>query len=475
METTRAQAAAPTERGNSDAQRWDQLLVVALLVLAALRLVSLGRFGLWIDEAFTLHDAAEFSRGGSHQFPFGLAATWTAVQFFGPSAEWVLRLAPAVFGALGLIVCVWAFEPAVGRRRALVVALLVGMSSWHLFWSQSARGYTLALAVALLGAGLIVRACVHGSAVRFVLGLVTVALAGFAHPSGALLAPALAFGAYLADPRARRFAWRPPPWILAAVLVVAIAALGRWASSVWQAYVERKSGGNARHLLLTCGWYFTPLLGTSALGGAWLAWRRGSAIDALAAWVCCMVASAVLAASTRVVVSAQYMFVLLPWVALLATAPLFDQRTPRRVRRGLAVALLAYGVVDLTLYFTVRHGDRPRWNEAYAWVFEQRGRDDLIFGMAWPSGAFYLQPGDTELRVPTSMARLSAYHSTALAQWPRRARREWFVVNHEDLLAWNATDRDQLIAWLDEQALKVRTFSVSATPRNLAVDVYVRE
>lgn len=475
MEPTRAQPAAPTGPESFVAARWERMLAIGLLVLAALRFLSLGHFGLWIDEALTLHDAAEFSRGTAHQFPFGLAATWTAVQAFGPSSEWVLRLAPAIFGALGLVACVWAFEPAVGRRRALVVALLVGLSSWHLFWSQSARAYTLALAVTLLGAGLVVRACIQASPARFVLGLLTVTLAGFAHPSAALLAPALAFGAFLADPRRRRFAWRPSPWILAGLVVIALAALGGWANSVWQAYVERKSGGDALHLVLTCGWYFTPLLSAAALAGAWLAWRRRSAIDGLAAWVCAIVAGSVLVASTRVVVSAQYMFVLLPWVALLATAPLFDERTPRLARRGLGLALLAYAAVDLTLYFGVRHGDRPRWNEAYAWVFEQRGRDDLVFGMAWPSGAFYLQPGETELRAPTSMARLSAYHAQALGQWPRRGRREWFIVNHEDLLAWDPRDREQLLSWIDEQCQRVRTFEVHATPRNLDIDVYVRE
>jgi hypothetical protein len=465
-------------RGASDepsSRLFETLLWCAALALALLRFAALGRWGLWIDEAHTLHDAAEFSRGNTTAFPLGLSATWTAVLASGSTSEATLRFAPAVFGALGVLLCTWAFEPAVGRPRALACAVLVGLASWHLYWSQSARAYTLAQDIALLGGGLALHGCVRRSAWRYVLGLATAAIAAFAHPSAGLIAPVMIFAPLFAGIGGARLPWRPPVWVVALAGVALLAVLGGWGQSVWADYLERKAGANTLHLIKTCGWYFTPLVCASALVGAWLAWRRRLAVERFVVWLCVLVVAAVACASLVVVVSAQYIFVLLPWVALLATVPLFDASIARRWRIALASLLALYGIADLTLYFTLRHGDRPRWNEAYAWVFEHRGRDDLVFGMAWPAGEYYFAPGSTELRTPMHMARLSAFHANALAQWPRRGRREWFVVNHEDLLAWDRDDRERLLTLLATQCEQVATFPVPTTPRNLAVDVYVRE
>ena len=461
---------APTVTGGTA-----RLLAAALLLLAALRFLWLGRWGLWIDEAFTLHDSAALLAGVQTRFPLGLYCTAAAQSLFGSDAEYVLRFAPALFGACGLALCEWAFEPAVGRTRALAIACLVGISSWHLYWSQSARHYTLAQDIALIGGGLALRGCLRNSPWRFVLGVIVAATASFAHPTGGLVAAALIFAPWLSSLRGARFAWRPPTWSIVVAALALALALGGWAWSVWNTYTGSKAGSSTENLALTCGYYFTPLVLTCALAGAWRAWRRRDAVDLFALCVCTPAIVAVFVASAFAIVSAQYLFVLLPWVALLATAPLFDSALNARLRGAAVFALAAYGLVDTVLYFTWRHGDRPRWNEAYAHVWRERDDDDLVFGMAWPVGEYYLAPGERSLRVPDTLVPASGYFEAAPAQWARRGRRMWFVINHEDMRAWPPAERERMLEVLTTQCKLERSFRVPGTPRDLDIDVYLRE
>jgi len=470
-----SERASPSDRTPTAGGPTEYLLGAALLLLAALRFFWLGRWGLWIDEAFTLNDSAALQGGRHTHFELGLYCVAAARQLFGSDDEFVLRLAPALFGAGGLGLCVWAFAPAVGRTRALAIACLVGLSSWHLFWSQSARHYTLAQDLALLGGGCALRGCLLASAWRFALGVALAAAAAFAHPTGALVAGALIFAPWLSSLRGGRFAWRPPTWSLALALLVLVLAFGGWASTVWHKYYDSKSGSSTQHLALTCGYYFTPLVLSCALGGAWLGWRKRSAIDLFALAVCLPAIAAMFVASRFVVISAQYLFVLLPWVALLASAPLFDARIGARLRGALLVALAAYGAVDVTLYFALRNGDRPRWSEAYAYVAREREADDAVFGMAWPVGEYYLAPGSTSLRSPSALVPLTAYLDDASSQWARRGRRAWFVINREDLLAWKPDDRARLHEFLASRCELAESFPVAGTPRELEVDVYLRK
>ena len=98
---------------------------------------------------------------------------------------------------------------------------------------------------------------------------------------------------------------------------------------------------------------------------------------------------AALALAFFVRVSAQYLYMALPWIAALATAPI-----RKRALSWLYLGLLVLpGLVEIGLYFGPRHGDRPRWREAYAHVFEQRAPHDLVYGMAAVVGQYYLDPG----------------------------------------------------------------------------------
>jgi len=124
-------------------------LMTGLAIL--LRLYRLGDWRFWIDELSTVNRVqAHYSELDSilsnlpphtNWFPVSLLATSAVIQAVGVS-EWSARLAPAVIGFLSLPVLYFPVRRVFGVRVALIFALLLAVSPWHIFWSQNARLYT---------------------------------------------------------------------------------------------------------------------------------------------------------------------------------------------------------------------------------------------------------------------------------------------------------------------------------------------
>ena len=450
--------------------------LTALLALA--RFFGLGSFGLWIDEAHTLHDALA-PGDASTRYPLGYWATRASIALFGGRTdELVLRLSAAVFGALGLLAVAWAFHPALGRGRAWVAALLLASSSWHLYWSQSARAYTLAQTLSLLGAGFYLRGLLAGDRRSLLLGFLVAGSAAFAHPSAALLLPAWVL-APLALPVLRaRLSVPPPRRLLAGVALLGGLALAGWGLKVYLDYQDSKQVvdwfGSWRHFVLSSGFYVTPWLSLGAALGVWCALRGRRPSEVLAALVVASVATSGLLLALLVRVSAQYVFVLLPWIALLATVPLGSLRGPARGAAYLALLVLP-GLVDTGLYFGPRHGNRPRWREAFEHVFEHRAEHDLVFGMAAVVGQYYFDPGSVNLREQRDLVRLNPYTAREPARWSRRGRRTWFVLRREDLDDWPADERALFEELLEDECTLELELPVRFTPRDLSIEVWRRE
>jgi hypothetical protein len=479
---------APRLSAPVEGRAWRWVLAAALVGGLAVFL-RLGDWGLWIDEVHTLHDARALGEGPLPRYPLGYWATELAIRLLGRTDELTLRLVPALFGWLAVGATFWAFAPAAGRTRAAAAALLVAASTWHLFWAQNARSYSMAQFLALAGGGAWLRGLFQERAWLLVAGLVLAALAGFAHPSAALLVPALVLAPLLLSLASGMGPSRLPRSLFLLLGAGCALLLGVWGLEVWRRYQEAKGTWwqdwgelgeravrGAQHFALTSGWHMTPWLLAGAALGAWLGWRRRSRFDVVVTLVCVQVAVLALAASAFVVVSAQYVFALLPWVAALATAPLVRARDGERGVRWWYLALLAVPMaVDSWLYFAVRHGDRPRWREAYAYVWEERGPLDLVVGMSAVVGEYYLAPQKSELRQPEAVAHLTPYTTFVPSQWARHERRTWFVIHRESFEDWwDQKERRDLERML-EQCRLVKEFRVPLTPRDLDVQVYVRE
>ena len=442
------------------------------VLLALLRFARLGDWGLWIDEAHTLHDAVRLFDGRPITYPLGYLAVRAAMALRGGAVdEATLRLAPALFGALSIPVTAWALRPGLGRLAANGAAFLMGASAWHLYWSQNARGYSLALLLVVLGLGLWMRGLTAGRAWLLMAGIAVTALSAFSHPSGALLLPGLVLAPLVLVGLRIEGVPRPPVKVLVGIALVAGVALSNWALRVWARHEFVKPGASWGHLIKTCGWYMGPLTLGAAGWGTLLTLRERRPAPLALAVVGATAGALALLASFQTVVSAQYVFVVFPYLLAAAAWPL--ARLAVGWQRMLCIALLALpGLVESALYMTVRHGDRPRWREAYGWVREARGEDDLVFGAHAPVGEYYLQPGELDLRTHVGLLRLTELTLPQLDLWRRRGRRVWLVVNPEDLMAWTPPARAEFQRLLDEQAVLEVEFGVPYTPRDLRVRVY---
>ena len=470
--------------------RAELALLALALALGLLRFHRLGEWSLWLDEAYTLADA---HHGERNYNPLGYWLVRRTYELLSGSDEWRLRFLPALAGWLAIPLSWWAFRPLAGGRRAVAVALLVALSSWEIHWSQTARFYTLVGIPSLLGTGAVLRGVVAGRAGGVVAGLVLIALGVTLHLQAALLAAALALGVLVLARAERREgrALRRTAAQRSGLAVLALGALGAllvgpWAWGVFERYRDVKATSplaSVVHLSLSTVSYLTPTLSIAAGLGALVAWARrrvepGGLLvvaSALAAFGGTM-AAALLARGT-----AQYVFVIMPTVALLAVWPLGGEHQPieplgRSVAgRAAYLALLALTLLASTmLYFLEHHGERSRWRDAYRYVAAERAADDLVLGMEAPVGERTLDPSATDLRRPTRVASLDMYNPQLWLRWAERPRPMWIVVRPDFLQEWPERDRAELVAFLQHDCHLRRRFDVHLEGRDLDVEVYYR-
>lgn len=472
----------------SRAARWILLLACAV---ALVRFVRLSYWSLWLDETLTWTDLFVGLEDGEIHNPAGYRLiAWAVKLAGGVPDEFALRILPAVAGVACVPMTFLAFRGMAGGKRAACAALLVAASSWHVYWSQNARFYTLAQFCVLVGAWLAFKAFERGSTWRALLGLAAVASGAAFHPSVVFLLPALVLAPFVVslcggavDARERRVARHV---LVASVLAVIVGA--RWVYQAGRTYWIQKAhaasfdeiASSIAHYLKTTGFFVTPLLLAGATVGLVFAWRRRDRAELFTAFVVLFCLSSALAAAVFVKVSAQYVFFLLPWIALLAVTPL--ERGPdgaQGPRRGLEAAYVTVlclpALVGVALYLTVRQGERPQWREAYEFVWNTRREGDLVLGMHASVGEYYLSPRATDLRQPMQVAWLDYFHTFDPKTWSKYPRRTWFVVNPEEFFDWRTEEATAFQRLLREECRLVKVYPLYVESRDLSVWVYLRE
>ncbi len=128
-----------------------------------LRLWDLGGISIWGDEVFEGRESLSVYRldivAGLEGFVghvasvVGLLVSGAELQGLEPDdfgafeeagiTSSSLRLAPAVIGSLTIAVAGLLTRRFLGRRQSLVLALLLAVAPWHIYWSQGARFYAI--------------------------------------------------------------------------------------------------------------------------------------------------------------------------------------------------------------------------------------------------------------------------------------------------------------------------------------------
>lgn len=130
--------------------RYIQILLALTVIGAILRLYNLGFNSLWLDEASTLSFAV--------QSPADIWAATVGGEFNPPLFYWIehfmlvfgnsetiLRLVPALAGILMIPVTYLLGREFIDRNTGIIAAALMAVSPFHIFYSQEARAYSLAL------------------------------------------------------------------------------------------------------------------------------------------------------------------------------------------------------------------------------------------------------------------------------------------------------------------------------------------
>ncbi|HEX6511339.1 MAG TPA: glycosyltransferase family 39 protein, partial [Chloroflexota bacterium] len=135
-----------------------RLTILSLLLLAgfAIRVFALGQQSLWLDEAYSVFYARLGLAGiaGQHQadpLPYFIAL-WGWMQAAGES-EYAVRCLSLMFGVLTIPVLYKMVRAAgIGHGPGLLAAGALGLSAFHVYYSQEARLHILAgLLAALTG------------------------------------------------------------------------------------------------------------------------------------------------------------------------------------------------------------------------------------------------------------------------------------------------------------------------------------
>lgn len=166
-----------------------RLLVAALLVTtalgAALRIYKLGAESIWLDEAFTIQTARgplpsiieETSKDVHPPLYYFVIHYWMGL--FGES-EFSTRLLSALFGSLAILAIYKLAARLFDRATALLAALFLALSVFHIEFSQEARMYTLLCLLTLLSMYFFIELLAAGERNRL-------ALAGYIASSALLL------------------------------------------------------------------------------------------------------------------------------------------------------------------------------------------------------------------------------------------------------------------------------------------------
>ena len=147
----------------------EHLCLVAILLLAILlRLIRLGTFPFWADEAYSMVASSDVLGFFSHNrfkanhppLSYVLLTLW---KMCGMGVnEYTVRALPALFGVFGVGALYWLGKQLFNYRVGLVAALLLAISPFHVLHSQDLKEYIYLPFFATLAIGFLYRGVVYG-------------------------------------------------------------------------------------------------------------------------------------------------------------------------------------------------------------------------------------------------------------------------------------------------------------------------
>jgi hypothetical protein len=474
-------------------------LLVLTVLAGVLRLYRIDDWSFWIDEVHTLRDGVldswpEFWASIEAKRPI----QYLLVRWFQPllpgAAEGSYRLVFAFFGIAAVPLMALSVRRMFGAGPALLSAAILTLSPWHIYWSQTVRGYSVVLFFGLASLYSFWLGLEKGRGWQLLVSLVFAVLAVLTHPSSATFV--FAFVVYLVV-LALRLVERPPGFrarsLIWFILPLLMGAVWNWGAmqTAFESYLRSKSDVlTLPHLANTTVFFVRVPVIVAALGGIYFLWGLRSRTGLLLTLFIAVPLLSLSVASFWVRVTAQYAFFMLPAWCILAGYGGWEivRRLELRGRGNMLVRLLPIAMIlaelaaQLHLYYHYRHGERPRWREAAEYVRAQLGPDDLVASTNVPCIEWYLNPNDP--KVIATLRAPGKRHVHGIADWnlPRGDLQNWVEeADEREARVWIITtqplfqemDPDKKWdTWVRSRFFQVRRLPNWVGPKDMTVLVY---
>ena len=422
---SRTRSTAPAVRSDRSPVAWGPwgLVLLATLVGAWLRLRGAGTWALWVDEAHTWRDATlpwnEFLQGADrwkYALPFLLLRGLLALGWIGED-PWSLRLPFVLVGIVTVPLMAIAGRRLVGVWPAVLAAWLLALNPWHVFWSQSARGYALVVLASVLVMERAHAVVAQGRRRDFVGFALALGIGGTSHPTAWFLVAA--FVGFLVLQRMKAMPFGRLVAIAGAVCGIALLLPELGPYLPFGGFAKSKAEASLLHYAQTAAFFFRPAALLAAVAGLALAVvPLGRMRTLLLACFCVLpfVALGVIG-HKYVKVTARYAICALPaitWAAALACVHFAAATRRWREARWLQVGaaallpllLLGEQVHFLVTYHGEQRGQRAAWDLAVDYLHTRAaGRPLRVVTTNKPTLLYYLRPGAYAKDVPEQYAR----------------------------------------------------------------------
>lgn len=460
------------------------LLIAITLLAAILRFYKLGKWSFWFDEVFTLNRAlnnysdfdAVVQTTLSHKFlPLSIILSGSVVNILGIS-EWSARLVPAIIGIISVPILYFPTKKIFGWRAAAIAALLLALSSWHIYWSQNARFYTALLFFYTLALFAFYFAIERDRPLYILIGYLLLYLAFSERFVAMWFVPVIA--TYLIVLKIAPFE-KPAGFRVRNVLLIVllpVIAIGiieiisllttgsaRFFTesffSDFEFFLLYRNDDPARLLYLIVFNISFPATCLAFVSGIYLIVKKSR--PGLFFFIAALIpVILIVLLNTYIFTKDRYVFLtLFSWLILTAVAvkELFAQTkgNAKLLAAGILILLIVSAASSSLLYYGVNNGNRRDWKNTFAMIEWQAKEEDVVVSF-WPKLTdYYLGEEGLEWQNVNPEMILNS------------SNRFWFVLDSETISA-----NETMKSWLDENAELIEV-KYLRTPEDLYLRVYL--
>ena len=416
------------------------LILTGLILFALfLRAWRLGDWGFEATEMFTLRDSNNPKLGNPRPLIYFL--NYFLIRSWRPLDELGLRLFPALFGVLAVPAVYLVGRRLLGTRAALFTAFLIAVSSFHVYYSQFARYWSLVFLLSAIYPYAIYVGVRERNREALFVGFITGALAILAHPVSTLLVGGLGLWLMATYLRRDHMAWlwgqRAARWGLLAFVIVALVLAVRYIPMLqdWITVRTQPKGGQfllhlpggpgLKQLAVLLSYADTLTLPVVLAGvvGIVLLWQQGD--RSLALLVTCLLVFPVaflILVSFFAAISTMYLLPTSP--VLFYGAGVFLDRMakvdlglrPRWLVPVTVTALIVIGGVP-TLISQYRDGRRYDFKAMASWLNQRLEPGDVVFSDQHQVMQYYLKTVPVQRLVGDPAPLMTAMDSGKGALW----------------------------------------------------------